>query len=135
MDDKKQVKSTAKVADTATNEQAVKPSNTNAFAVTALVTGIVGIALSWIPFINFFSFILAILAIIFGAIATHRKAGGKAIAGLALGVITMAIMIIIWITAAMAVNKLTNELDNAVKNSTIKLDTIDGSSYTIKSND
>lgn len=64
------------------------------FAVTALVTGIVGLVFAWVPFLGL---ILGIIASAFGGIglynAQHGKAGGKgmAIAGLVMGMITVAL--------------------------------------------
>jgi hypothetical protein len=69
----------------------------NAYGVTALVTGIVGFVLSWIPILNL---VLGVLATVFGAMGWRRASrgaatnGGMAIAGLALGILTLAITIV-----------------------------------------
>jgi lysylphosphatidylglycerol synthetase-like protein (DUF2156 family) len=76
------------------------PQTGNGLAVTALVLGIIGIVVSWIPFV---SWIVGALAIIFGAVgmSTANKRGGigkgMAVAGLVLGVITIAIGVVFWI--------------------------------------
>jgi len=68
------------------------------FGVTALVLGIVGVFLCWIPI---FGLILPILAIVFGGIGIFLQSGrGMAIAGLVVGVITLIINIIIMVVAA-----------------------------------
>ena len=68
------------------------------FGVTALVLGLVGIFLFWVPF---FGLILPILAIIFGGIGIYLQSGrGMAIAGLIIGLITFAIILGIMIVAA-----------------------------------
>ena len=57
------------------------------FATAALVLGIIGICLSFIPILNNASFFLGILAVIFAIVALIKKASkGKAIAGLILGI-------------------------------------------------
>lgn len=62
------------------------------FATVSLVTGIVGISLSFIPILNNASFVLGILAVIFGIIPLVKKASkGKAIAALILGVLSIVI--------------------------------------------
>lgn len=62
------------------------------FAVTALVLGIIGIVLSFIPIINTGAFILGILALIFGVVGllTHNKKG-MCIAGIIIGILAMVI--------------------------------------------
>jgi hypothetical protein len=65
-----------------------------------MVLGLVGVVLSWVPIVDF---VLAALAIFFGALgvssADHRGGAGKgmAVAGLVLGVVTLAISIALWI--------------------------------------
>ena len=77
---------------------AAQPSAKVGFGVTALVLGIVGVFLCWIPV---FGLILPILAIVFGGIGIYLRSGrGMAIAGLVIGVITLIINIVIMIVAA-----------------------------------
>jgi len=66
----------------------------NGFGVTGLVTGIVGLVLSWVPGL---SLVLGVAAIVFGAIGWRKASQGLAtsagmgIAGLVLGIITVVI--------------------------------------------
>jgi hypothetical protein len=78
----------------------------NAYGVTSLVTGIIGFVLSWIPVLNL---ILGVIATVFGAVG-WRKAnrgaasnGGMAIAGLALGILTLAITIVFGVVFGISV--------------------------------
>jgi hypothetical protein len=67
-------------------EQVIVKSNTNssnAVAITALVTGITGVALSWVPLVGF---ALGVLGIVFGALGMKRDdAKGMSIAGFVTG--------------------------------------------------
>jgi hypothetical protein len=73
---------------------------TSGLAVTALVTGIVGLVFSWVPILDL---VLAVIAIVFGSLGWHyassRNLAGKGmgIAGLTMGIITMAIFVILLI--------------------------------------
>jgi lysylphosphatidylglycerol synthetase-like protein (DUF2156 family) len=73
----------------------------NAPAIAALVCGIVGVVLSWIPFINFLAVILAIVAIITGVVGLRRagppEAPGKgmAIAGLITGAVALVVSVVV----------------------------------------
>jgi len=79
----------------------VQHPKTSGFAVTALVTGIVGLVLSWVPGLDL---VLAIVAITFGSLGWHyanaRSLAGKgmAIAGLVMGIITAVIFAILLVT-------------------------------------
>lgn len=70
----------------------------NGMAVTAMVLGIIGVVLFWIPVLGW---ILAILAIIFGGVGiaqANKRAGsgkGMAIAGLVLGIVSIALYVIV----------------------------------------
>ena len=83
----------------------------NGMAVAALVCGIVGAVLAFIPFLFFVGLILGILAIVFGAIGLSRAnkgASGKgmAIAGLILGAVSLALGIF----GAIVLNRAAHEL-------------------------
>lgn len=73
------------------------PAPSKGLAVTALVLGILGLLLCWVPIVGV---ALAILAIVFGIVAVRRPAGkGMAITGLVLGVLALiagAIFSVIW---------------------------------------
>lgn len=59
------------------------------FGVTALVLGIVGIFLFWIPLIGL---IPPVLAVVFGCVGIYLQNGrGMAVAGLVLGIVTFAL--------------------------------------------
>lgn len=72
-------------------------------AVLALIFGIAGILISWVPFVNFLSFIIAIAAMVLGAIEIKRidkgmspsKGKGFAIAGIILGAVTVLLGIVL----------------------------------------
>jgi hypothetical protein len=78
----------------------------NGFGVTALVTGIIGFVLSWIPVLNL---ILGVIATVFGAVGWRRvnrgaaTNGGMAIAGLVLGILTLAITIVFGVVFGISV--------------------------------
>ncbi|HTP15633.1 MAG TPA: DUF4190 domain-containing protein [Streptosporangiaceae bacterium] len=64
----------------------------NGFAVKSLVTGLIGVALGWVPFANL---VLGVIAIVFGALGLRQAnqgqstAKGMSIAGLVLGIIAV----------------------------------------------
>src|SRR6266496_4289426 len=70
----------------------------NGFAVTALVTGITGLCLSWVPVVDV---LLGTVAIVFGALgwwqhsAKGRGGFGLAIAGLVCGVLTVLVFAVL----------------------------------------
>ncbi|WP_018923020.1 DUF4190 domain-containing protein [Salsuginibacillus kocurii] len=67
----------------------------NGLAVTALVLGIVGVALNFIPFLPY---LLGILAIIFGYLGMSKPVKkGMAKAGLILGIITIGLKVMFWL--------------------------------------
>ena len=73
-----------------------QPARSNGMAVAALVLGIIGLVLFWVPLLGM---VLAILAIIFGGVGMSRAnqgASGKglAIAGLVLGIVAIAIYVL-----------------------------------------
>jgi len=71
-------------------------------AVLALIFGIAGIVISWIPIINFLGFALSVAAIVMGAIELSKINKGKssvsgkgfAITGIVLGIIAIIIGIV-----------------------------------------
>lgn len=67
----------------------------NGLAVTALVLGIIGLVLYWVPFLPY---PLAILAIIFGAIGAKKPIKkGLGITGIVTGTITIILKVIFWV--------------------------------------
>ncbi len=96
-----------------TSPSAVTPSGSNGLATTALILGIIGVILSWIPIVNVVGLILDITAVILGAIGMvkAKKSGkGKAVAiiGIILGVIGIGMFIYIAFVVAAAVNTINN---------------------------
>jgi hypothetical protein len=75
------------------NHQPYPRNQSKGLAITALVLGVVGLVLYWVPIIPY---PLAILAIIFGAIGlTQQKV--MALIGLILGLATLALKAWFWI--------------------------------------
>ena len=89
------------------NPQFNQPSNngsSNGISVAALVCGIIGIIGSFIPYVVYASIIFAILAVIFGSkgMKQAKETGngkGLAVAGLVLGIISLAFTVIAIICA------------------------------------
>lgn len=91
----------------------------SSFATAALVLGIIGICLSFIPILNNASFFLGILAVIFVIVSLIKKASkGKAIAGLILGILSVAITLSLQSSWAESLDKVSNDLDDAAGNNT-----------------
>lgn len=89
------------------------------FATAALVLGIIGICLSFIPILNNAAFFLGILAVIFAFFSFAKKASkGKAIAGLILGILSVVITLSLQSSWAESLDKVSDDLDNAVGNNT-----------------
>lgn len=88
-------------------------------ATAALVLGIIGICLSFIPVLNNASFFLGIFAVIFVIVCLVKKASkGKAIAGLILGILSVVITLSLQSSWAESLDKVSNDLDNAAGNNT-----------------
>ena len=87
----------------------------NGLAVAALVLGILGVLVSWIPCVGWvLGLLLAVLAIIFGFVGKGKASqgaphGGVAIAGLACGFLAMVISIGIPLAGALIVGKAVQE--------------------------
>jgi hypothetical protein len=83
------------------------PRPRNGLGTAALVLGIIGVVLCWVPFTGW---ALNILAIVFGAVGRKRAVEGQAtnkssaVAGLVLGVVGLAVWIVIIIVALAAVS-------------------------------
>lgn len=105
--------------------------NSSGLSTAAMVLGIVGICLSWIPILNSISLILGILAIIFGLIGIAKKQSkGKATTGLVLGLISIYIIYSMY----WAVGKVVNEVNDTI-NDTINDTTGISTSDSTKSNE
>ncbi|MCD0446777.1 DUF4190 domain-containing protein [Glycomyces sp. A-F 0318] len=98
----------------------------NAFGVTALVLGLVGlIVFSWIPGINLITGLpLGVLAVIFGIVAMVKagsrggKGKGTGLAGIILGVLTLIASIAIYFVLLGIAEDQCNDPDSAVYGST-----------------
>ena len=89
------------------------------FATAALILGIIGICLSFIPILNNASFFLGTLGVIFAIISLVKKASkGKAIAGLILGILSVVITLSLQSSWAESLDEVSNDLDNAAGNNT-----------------
>ena len=89
------------------------------FATAALILGIIGICLSFIPILNNASFFLGILGVIFAIISLVKKGSkGKALAGLILGILSVVITLSLQSSWAESLDEVSNDLDNAAGNNT-----------------
>ena len=74
------------------------PQQSNPLAVTALVLGIIGLVLFWVPFIPY---PLGILALIFGLIGMKKQIKkGMAVTGVVTGIITLVLKVLFWVGLA-----------------------------------
>lgn len=86
------------------------PAPKNGLGTTALVLGIVGLLLAWLPFIGFIGFVLGALGLVLGLIGWSRTRKGQAtnrgpaIAGVILSVIAIVVSIAVWTSTANAIN-------------------------------
>jgi len=71
----------------------------NGIATAALVCGIIGVLLAWVPFVVVAGFVLAVLALVFGIQGIRRanvsqSGRGKALAGVILGTVGLALSVL-----------------------------------------
>ena len=89
------------------------PSKTNALAITALVVGVVGLMLCWVPFLGL---IIGIAALVLGFIGMKKSTelGGKglAIGGIATGGLTLLIGLIVTVATIFFVNAVDDNIDD-----------------------
>lgn len=82
-------------------------------ATAALVLGIIGICLSFIPIVNNAAFVLGILASVFGIVVLIKKRClGKAITSIVLGVLSIVITLAMQAAALKAIDDAFGELDD-----------------------
>lgn len=84
----------------ASTANAVQPDH-NSLGKAAFIVGVIGLAMSFIPFIGFVAWLLGPLAILFGLIALIRRPRAMAIAGIVTGGITL-LVCMMWINATKA---------------------------------
>ena len=93
-----------------TEAKSVKQENTG-LTTAALVLGIIGAVFAFMPIVKIFvACPLGALAIIFGAIGVYKKHGGKAIAGLILGIASIVVTVLMNILVFSAANIVVDEL-------------------------
>ncbi len=80
--------------------------------VAALVLGIVSIVFGMIPFIGWIGVICGIIAIVLGVMGKKDEAEkGKAQAGFIMGIIGVSLSLILWISCAICVSKVSDAAD------------------------
>jgi len=85
-------------------------SSGNGLALAAMITGIVGLILSFIPLIGFLSWIICPIAAVLGFIALGKSTGkGMAITGIVTGILGV-LVCIAWITIFAAVGSAVNDM-------------------------
>lgn len=92
--------------------------NKSGLATAGMVLGIIAIVGCWIPFINIVSIILGVLAFIFGIIPLIKKRSvGKAVTGVVLGVLSVAIGVYMTSAATTAIDEATSPTKTTVTES------------------
>jgi len=83
--------------------------------IAALILGILGVVLSWIPGIGWLGVVLAVVGAILGALALKGEKKGLGIAGLVLSVIALILGLYVQIATIMAVSEATSMMEGAFK--------------------
>lgn len=89
-------------------------------ATAGMVLCIIAIVFAFIPVVNFISYICGGLALIFGLIAVVKKAGGKAIVALVLGILSLVIAITMNVAVFNAAKTVVDEVNKEQKENTSK---------------
>ena len=89
----------------------------NGLSVAALVCGILGIVLCWIPYVCYFALILSICGVIFGALGMKKAAPGTSgrgmsIAGLVCGIVSLGITLLVVVCTAAVLCSAASALDS-----------------------
>ena len=97
----------------------MKEEKKTGFSVAAMVLGIIGICLSFIPIVNNVSFILGVLSVIFAIVSLVKKSGkAKAIVGLILGILSVVITISLQNSWSKSLDDVGKDLDNMTGDNT-----------------
>lgn len=97
----------------------MKEEKKTGFSVAAMVLGIIGICLSFIPIVNNVSFILGVLSVIFAIISLVKKSGkAKAIVGLILGILSVVITLSLQNSWSKSLDDVGKDLDNMTGDNT-----------------
>lgn len=101
--------------------------NHSGFGTAALVLGIIGAVLSFIPIINNVAFFLGILAVAFAIVCFAKKSStGVAVAGIVLGLLSIIITIVMQASAAKAISAATSEFSNSMSKISDSMDDLSG---------
>ena len=101
--------------------------NHSGFGTAALVLGIIGAVLSFIPIINNVAFFLGILAVAFAIVCFAKKSStGVAVAGIVLGLLSIIITIVMQASAAKAISDATSEFSNSMSKISDSMDDLSG---------
>jgi hypothetical protein len=89
------------------------PTPRNGIATAAMVCGIIGVLLAWVPFVVVAGFVLAVLAIVFGLRGLRRSSESgvgrsKAITGVVTGAIAIALSIVGVVLSVLVVGEITD---------------------------
>lgn len=96
-----------------------KNSDKSSLATAALVLGIIGVVLSFIPIINNLAFALGVLALIFAAVAlVKKKSITTSIVSVVLAVSAIGITLMVQKAAIDALNKAGEEISQSIDNAT-----------------
>ncbi len=79
-------------------------------AITSLVLGIIGVFLSWIPFINYIAVILGVIGLVLGGIGIFRSKRVLSIVGV---VLSLAAIVISFVAFNDFVNNVNEELNSS----------------------
>lgn len=97
----------------------MKEEKKTGFSVAAMVLGIIGICLSFIPIVNNVSFILGVLSVIFAIVSLVKKSGkAKAIVGLILGILSVVITLSLQNSWSKSLDDVVKDLDNMTGDNT-----------------
>lgn len=91
-------------------------------SIIALILGIIGICISFIPILNNASFFLGILATIFSIVALVKKQNkGKAIAAIILGILSIVITLSLQSSWSKSLDKASKDLDDITGDNTTEV--------------